>query len=302
MLLGALGSKAWRGLAVAVYLVSIGAFIAAGLTSAGHSIKDPTVIIPAHGLLALALGSPALIVGFLICPHLDLTIHRVRQEMPGATGTTAFVLGFGVLFLTMIVFTLFYAAGGLTGSWSHYVVAHIAIQSTFTIGAHLRELYERGIVFRREESSVQDNSVPRHRVAITTALVTLALIGAVMVGIIMHERWIPDRPIEFTETLSDGSTEVHFYGRNWRLIYESIMSFYAFLFPAWVWICVLMGRRLGLRSRLILWLLAIAIVGPLFAWGYFEQRYWLIPTAVLIVVAVGELARRMGAKNGPQMA
>ncbi|MHC4977316.1 MAG: hypothetical protein ACYTF7_12065, partial [Planctomycetota bacterium] len=280
MLLGALGSRGWVGLAVVVLLASVAAIVATSMTSMGMGVRDPRDIVPNQSVIALALASPALAMGFLLCPHLDLTIHRARQEALGATGTAAFVIGFGVLFLVMIVFTLFYGAGILGGSWSYYVIAHIAIQSTFTMGAHMRELYEHGVVFGRDADELANPSVQRRRSAITTALSTLAIIVAVLVGIALVERWVNDwielPTLEAQVRQDDASIATQRFNPAPRSIYQSYLSLYALVFPAWLWIGVLRGRGLGAPARLAFWLFSVVAAGPLFAWGYLGERFGLI--------------------------
>lgn len=298
MLLGALGSRTWRGLAVVVMLGSIAAIIATSITSGGEGVGDPRVVIPAHDVFALALASPAIALGFLLCPHLDLTIHRARQESPGRTGTAAFVIGFGVLFLTLIAFTVFYGAGAIGGSWSGYVIAYIAVQSTFTLGAHLRELFELGVVFRAGPAHDQQRGSRRRRSAITAALSTAGLVLAILVGIALVERWLDLGVYEITVRDPDGDPATIRRTRAPRLLYESFLSLYAIVFPAWLWIGVIMGEGLGRKSRFGLWAIALVIAGPLFGYGYIEGQFWLIPVSVAVVIGMGFVASRLSLRGG----
>lgn len=88
--------------------------------------------------------TPALFFGFLLCPHLDLTLLRVRRETPGAGGGVAFLLGFGVLFLSLITLTMLYAHAFLPGGrLSYWLGLHFVAQGVFTVAAHWRELAEK---------------------------------------------------------------------------------------------------------------------------------------------------------------
>src|SRR2546421_402382 len=49
------------------------------------------------------------VFGFMLCPYLDLTFHRARQGTSVYGAIASFTIGFGALFLAMIVFTLWYA-------------------------------------------------------------------------------------------------------------------------------------------------------------------------------------------------
>ena len=87
------------------------------------------------------LGAVCLL-GFLLCPYLDLTFHRARQATRPVEGGLAFTLGFCVFFLTMIVFTLCYS--GWLMDWRMPVPAllalvlgvHFGIQCGFTMAVH----------------------------------------------------------------------------------------------------------------------------------------------------------------------
>lgn len=141
--LSRLHSRGWMFAAVATFALSILAAILMQRTSGGPALAPP----PDSGVFAtrqLLWMAPALCFGFLLCPHLDLTFHRTRQESPGRAGDLAFILGFGVFFLALIVFTLAYAASFMGQAWiSYWIALHFAAQSAFTMGAHWRELRAR---------------------------------------------------------------------------------------------------------------------------------------------------------------
>lgn len=81
---------------------------------------------------------PALLLGFLLCPYLDLTFHRALRRGPRqATFAT-----FGLTFATLIVLVAFLAdpEGPLGIRLTPLVLAQLWVQLGFTIGAHWREV------------------------------------------------------------------------------------------------------------------------------------------------------------------
>jgi hypothetical protein len=71
-------------------------------------------------------------------------------------------------------------------------------------------------------------------------------------------------------------------------IYRLFMSFYALVFPAYVWLCVIPGRgRLAPTTRQ--WTVfteAVCIAAPMFWLGFFEGRMiWLLPGIAVVLLA-----------------
>jgi hypothetical protein len=205
--------------------------------------------------------APVLVFGFALCPYLDLTIHRARQETPGAAGTRAFVLGFGVLFTAMIAGTLLYAQGWIDSrSYSFYVIAHLTVQSWFTIAMHLRAL--------------RDTATAHQRSTATPLLVGMALglapssafVGSVFGG----------SPLQGV---------ISFDG-----IYRVFMAFYGLAFPALLWVWTT-SRRDDRRATLTA-LIAVVLALPFFWLGFFEGRWIFLPAGLLIVLVAGPLATR----------
>src|SRR6185437_11949866 len=72
-------------------------------------MRTPAAVIPPHGLMpdfdALCL-LPVCLLGFALCPYLDLTFHRARQSVAmSGQSKVAFGVVFGVVFLVMILFS-----------------------------------------------------------------------------------------------------------------------------------------------------------------------------------------------------
>jgi hypothetical protein len=127
-----------------VLVASVGVFVIAvthapDVTAGIHF----TGALPSINLLGLA---PVCIFGFLLCPYLDLTFHRARQSTSPRQGVVAFFTGFGGCFVAMILFTLWYSRlaneppSVMNIFVMHLIGLHMAVQSAFTIAAHLRSV------------------------------------------------------------------------------------------------------------------------------------------------------------------
>lgn len=287
MALGALGSRAFRVFALVAYIGTWLLLLAAART--GSTIMFPE----SSGLLRtvdLALLLPVICFGFLLCPHLDLTLHRVRQELPGRTGTAAFVLGFGVLFLGMLVVSLLYSSKMIAGSFSLYTIAILALQGVFTCAAHLRELFERGVVFARSPQAPLASE--RRRAAGTGAIVTFCLVIAVLIVAALSEDWISRGP-----ALQMSPRE---------MIYKLFLGAYALAFPAWAWIVAWRAAR-SRRVRIVAFVLSMLPAAPCIWFGLLQgpiqgepARWYLwLPVGALIPVVVGVALRRVS--RGPEI-
>lgn len=202
---------------------------------------------------------PVMLFGFLLCPYLDLTFHRARQALTPSTSRLAFGVGFGVVFLLMIVGTYLYAPGlgtaftyGTTRSYLATTMAvaltlHMGIQAGFTVSVHVRELRN-----------------PLH-----WAVAPIAIVAAVAA---------------ITYPLFDGLKQNWFEGS-----YRVFMGFYGLAFPAYVWICMIPTWRSPLRpSRrsLIVCAVAIVIASPMFWLGFIDGRTrWLLPGIAVVLAA-----------------
>jgi hypothetical protein len=71
-----------------------------------------------------------------------------------------------------------------------------------------------------------------------------------------------------------------------ELIYRLFMSFYGLLFPAYVWICMLPGRRGLTPASLRALILAVVVAAPFFWLGFIADRMiWLVPGVVAVFLA-----------------
>lgn len=225
---------------------------------------------------ALAYLAPVCAFGFVLCPYLDPTFHEACAGAwtgGGARGSrAAFTLGFLVFFPLMIGFTLLYAPAllgnaerGLMGSaapalGSAAVGFHIAMQGTLTFTLHRPHIAPAPAVGRR--ASVAPG------------------LGQILIVMLLVVVVAPLSP------------------RNFEIGYRLFMSFYALVFPAYVWICVLptfrapaspTGRQWALMA------LAVLLAGPFFWLGFIELRYWALAPGLLIVLLARVPVGRTGA-------
>jgi hypothetical protein len=224
------------------------------------SLPSP-VSIPKGAAIGLASLAPVCLMGFFLCPYLDLTFHRVRQQTSPAGGRWAFGLGFGLFFLLMILFTLGYAiplAVGATGVLALCVGIHMALQSGFTVAAHLREILT---AYRRRSSQF-------------AVLAIAVLIAAVLAGVFQDS----------ASWLGLGRPEI---------VYRIFMGFYGLVFPAYVWICIpKLSNQLTppptslMQRRQFVFGAAVLLAAPLFALGFLGRQWvWLIPGVAIVLVA-----------------
>jgi len=109
------------------------------------SMGEPLHIQPTSNPSLAWYLLPMMVGGFLICPYLDLTFHEIRNSYPKQSFDV-----FGIAFSLMLGLTVLIwmsAPPHLNG----LALAHLAIQSIFTISFHLGSL-------RREESRVHQSN------------------------------------------------------------------------------------------------------------------------------------------------
>lgn len=282
LILAAMPRGWWWAAATATYVASV--VFAQMAWQVDHGVYSLPRNPGQFGASAVWWCVPAMVLGFGLCPYLDLTFHRVRRDTDGRTGTMAFVIGFGVLFVPMIVLTLLYAgeferAAALVNPW---LLAHIVAQSAFSVGAHARELMEPcGVSGSAGRLSAVGPGVRALSLALVAGLVLAAVLGAILNA--APDLWRPGYSYR-------------------RLSYELFMSLYALVFPAYVWI-VMIERGLGTRDRMALWVCAVVVASGCFWQGYVMQQHgWLLPGVGVVVVMpwIGRLvrARRSAAAGG----
>lgn len=228
---------------------------------------------PAFGKMApqLWILMPVLGFGFLFSPYLDLTFHHASQQTSPGLTKVSFVLGFGLLFFSMMVFTLLYAPSVITAFFDVgeiqdagfqltnrtglclLLFAHFVVQAGFTMILHLHRLK------RQLKESLSRNGL----------FVLLAVAATVLLVILGRNRAM-------------GGLSGH------ELIYRSFMAFYGLFAPCYVWTCVIPFKNTGL-NRTVDWITcgwAICLALPFFAWAFLGQGYYaLAPGLGIVLVA-----------------
>jgi hypothetical protein len=238
----------------------------------------PVLSPPAHDRVDLFWLAPVVVFGFLLDPYLDLTFHRARQSTSRAGGRTAFGVGFGLFFLTMIVFTALYAPALLealsTGHrlaprvdlFAGVLLVHICVQTAFTLAAHLVAL--------RETLRVGASTVARFSWV-------LGFATAILVA--MPLRWLQQR---FPAYHGLATAE---------MIYRLFLAFYGLVFPAYVWLFVVPRRSRGIppagavapsRGQVLFFAAVVVLAAPLYWMSFIEGRMrWAVPGLLLVLFA-----------------
>ena len=250
MFLRAAESLATRLNAAAVWFFSIAIFIMLQFSGA-LELPPMSGGQAASGLIGLI---PACTLGFLLCPYLDVSLLASRVQMERSEARVAFALGFGLLFLALIVFAMLYALPLLDlrirGTLAWLLAGHFAIQVAFTVSAHTKV----------------SRTVPANVIAILLAAI---LGGVALVAQISTKSSSGLEP--FGITLGE-------------MIYRGFIGFYGLFFPAYVLLVIVGGA--SLRAYWLTCLLAV----PFFVLGFIVG--WMPWTAagVAVVLTAGAIA------------
>lgn len=257
---------------LAVLLRRIGAVLLwlASLTLLVLAWRDGKFVLPPLALSADSVAgvlflAPVCAFGFALCPYLDGTFHRARVAL-GSASRVGFGLGFGVLFLTMILGTFSYAVpvGAALDSPElamfmpgvFLVGCHIALQASYTTLLHVPIVYAQ----------------PRSKFVVTVFFGTL-IVGAAIGA--------------FAWFLSPWGMTIG------EVVYRLFMSFYGLVFPAYVWLCMIPTRDghsgitgpLG-RRKLIVLAAAVALAAPCYWLGFIvRQEVWLAPGLLIVLIS-----------------
>lgn len=249
------GAAAWIASASLLGWVVFGGRLA-------HQTHVPTM--PAVDLAALA---PVCIFGFGLCPYLDVTFNRARQNLRRGAAPLAFTLGFGALFFCMILFTLAYSSAfALTGDPVRFVdgrglvadllIVHIVLQICFTSFAHGNAA--KMMLGLRDDGALRGVIAGLGIAVLRWFLVTTA--GASYAGLSLGE-----------------------------IGYRLFMAFYGLVFPAYVWLCMIPtrdGHSGPSRGKVRIWLFSVSVAAPMFWMGFIErQTWWLGPGLGVVLLA-----------------
>ncbi|MFA9477617.1 hypothetical protein ACERK3_04840 [Phycisphaerales bacterium AB-hyl4] len=224
----------------------------------------------------LLLLTPSVVLGFLLCPYLDLTFHRARQALDPAAGRWAFALGFGVVFLTMIIFTLLYAVAmrpaftqptelgtAMPTSLVWVLGIHFTLQAGLTVALHLHELIKH-----RGHGGA-------HRVAM------LAIAGGALAF------WAVSEP-----TLDAGRV-------TGELVYRGFLLFYGLAFPAYVWLCMIptFVPTVAPQARLAVYAVTLLATLPMAYFGFIEGETWWLLACVIVLAFARVVVERLPANR-----
>jgi hypothetical protein len=208
--------------------------------------------------------------GFLLCPYLDLTFHRVRQSAGPLLARSAFVLGFVVFFPFILICSLRYGPflaplindpNALRFARTPAVIIglYMSLQSAFTIAVHARELI--------------GDLTPANRGRAIVLAVAVFLVPVIL-GIVSQE------PLRFFG-LAGG-----------EVFYRCFMGFYALYFPAYVYLCIIPGR-----TSFLVYAVAVILATPLFFAAFILNHMPLILPALTLILLAKLLPRKQQITN-----
>lgn len=188
---------------------------------------------------------PITTFGFFLSPYLDPTFHRALQSSPSKHSFGVF----GLTFIVMIGITTLYvgiAPSNLNSTlfaFSILLGLHLALQSVFTIGVHMKE-------------GLHIESAKRKPVYI--GLLAFACLVALVVahrsgGVSPSGNWLP----------------------SWQNDYIRFFVFYGLIFPALV-ATFMLTRKTFTPIRVTLFVLAALFSLPLLEVGYLGEQAWLV--------------------------
>lgn len=239
------------------------------------------------GLLAFV---PASVLGFALCPYLDLTFLKARAETDKNTGRVAFSLGFGVVFCAMIFFTVCYG-GQLWGVFIGESNAHLAPAWKGILMAHLPA--QIGLTMALHGMEVSPNTRPSPLKALGSTSSNLAgfvFVLALLAGLAMLigrniERL--DSPEEVLMRLARDAAVRDGGMAAAESIYRSFLLLYGTVLPAYVLLKMIPSRK-PVSQRVRTWsFVGAALTSYPLAWGAFVlHHHWMIlPCAGALTIA-----------------
>lgn len=245
----------WPRAGIAAWLTSIACAVFA-LTQADAPRIAADQMWTDHSLMWLA---PVCAFGFALCPYLDPTFHFARQQSASFGARSAFTVGFGILFLAMIGFTLAYSdwllslllsRGGPGGLAITAIAAHIGLQLAYTCTVHARC-----------PVGIGPWAAPR--------------VGFVMIlaGLIaFFTDWLPRH----------AGLDPH------EVVYRSFMAFYGLVFPAYVWLVMIPNGASSWQPQRVMRIFwaTVGIAAPCYWMGFIErQELWLVPGLAIVLLS-----------------
>lgn len=264
------GGRKWGAVVgVVVWIVSLVALVVTVVQAGSSGALDQLAAWPGSRppaeLVPLAM---VCILGFMLCPYLDLTFHRARIEAGKQSGR-AFGVGFGVVFALMIVGTLLTAPVLLWLVGARVVGLELRVLIVPLLALHT--LPQLVYTCWLHGSEVRGGA----RLALVIAALVAGLGIAVVDGGVLMSRY----DILYAS----------------EVLYRVCMGFYGLVAPAYVAIVAWPVRHGGAEiSKRRLAVFAAVVLGAVwFYWlGFVERQTWWVAVGVLIVVA-GKLVSRL---------
>jgi len=239
MALSRVPDRFWPIIAAGAYAVSLVVFV----TMLPNAQRLMDIAISRRGI-ELAFLAPVVAFGFLLCPYLDLTFHRALQRSPSRHAFGVFGVAFALLLVLTCV--LWYRPAPVLGLAA---LIHLAVQSLFTMAAHLRELRQHGVILRAKT---------RRFVYLLPWLAGLGYVA-------MRIAW-PD------ELLGED-------------VYIRFLVFYSLVFPLYVLAFIVMRQERADRRIMVFYVAVVVLSLPLYEIGYGRRMTWvlLIPVGVFVL-------------------
>lgn len=258
--------------AVGVMLISWGCFTYATRSPGAWAIADGAA--PANKTFRLTttdllVFAPCALLGFALCPYLDLTFHRARYSTAPRTGVAAFTIGFCIIFALMIVFSVCYAGqllpfirgesnAGLSDIWLVLLAVHLSLQAGFTTTVHVRE-------------SIENPKANTPWLVVASGL-------AIVLG--LSARLDPLPAGTFTGGLTWGEAG-----------YRGLLLLYGTVFPGYVWLVMIPTLRpLSERGKQLRWWVfgVTSIATYALGWTAFVMGHMLL---LLVLIGVMVISR-----------
>ncbi|MDW8261128.1 MAG: hypothetical protein RMJ35_01255 [Phycisphaerales bacterium] len=254
------GLERWLAAAVAATSGALFMLVLRYRLDLGILLPQGVVVTPSE----LAGLAAACMLGFLFCPYLDRTFHWARQSTTQTGARWAFGVGFGVVFLGMLCFSLIYADLILESRLNRTVLGmllvHLWVQSSFTVAAH----------------GALASTLGRVGWMYASAGVCLAL------GVIADQLLYNNCP-------------------GGELGYRLFLGFYGLIVPAYVLIGAA-SRTGGDKATWLLLLLVVAAALPFYWLAFIEGMMPWAGAGVAIVLLGGLTARIMPARREESIA
>lgn len=250
------------------------------ITAGALLISQPIELIASEPIASLIGLSMVTMLGFGICPYLDLSFNRAVQHAPNPRA--AFAIGFFVVFAAIIlmathgraIWTPNAAPFEMRLDWVFGAMGlHFGAQATFTIFAHTAAVYATS-----KEGSIAGDAEPVDAGAEGRPSLRRWIFLPVLAGLLIGAGtpFIPMRvdlpgfassidPTEFT--------------------YRLFLGFYGLVFPVWTLVAL---RRPGSTDRsTLIWLAAVCAVAGPFLWvgSIGRDEAWLIPGVAIVLLA-----------------